>query len=117
MVGTNVKENVTELSPRETQEAHGNLEAEKDKPQDKCDEVIPLQHLPTEPKQKSSLNEPLVLKLKPLLDHLEYDFLGENHTLLVIIAKSHINTEKGKHMEVLGQHKLAFRWIIANIRW
>lgn len=34
------------------------------------------------------MEEPPVLELKPLPDHLGYAFLGENDILLVIIAKS-----------------------------
>lgn len=39
---------------------------------DKCEEVVPLKHLPMEIKYKPSLWEPLVLESKPLPEHLEY---------------------------------------------
>ena len=37
---------------------------------------------------KPSIEEPLVLELKPLPLHLRYAYLGENNTLLVIISSA-----------------------------
>lgn len=52
--------------------------------------------------------------MKPLPNHLEYAFLGEDSTLLVIIAKSLIRIKKGKIIEVLGRHKLVVGWTVAD---
>lgn len=116
MVSTNVQEDATKLDSWKAQKIHDNLETEKNVPQDKCEEVVPHQCLPMEPKQKLSVEEPPMLELKPLPDHLEHAFLGENDTLLVIIAKSLMRIEKRKLMEILGWRKLALGWTIANIR-
>lgn len=89
------------------QEKPNDQKTEKVAPENKCEEVIPLKHLPTKPKQKPSLEEPLALERKPLPDHVEDAFLGENKTLLVIITKSLIGTQKERLMEVLGRHKLS----------
>lgn len=90
------------------------LGTEQNTIQHKCEELILLQRLPTEPKWKPSLEELPTLKLKPLPDHFENTFLWKNDTLLVIIAKSPMREEKRKLLEMLEHHMLAFEWTIAD---
>ncbi|GJT52608.1 reverse transcriptase domain-containing protein [Tanacetum coccineum] len=67
-------------------------------------------------KIKKSLKEPPTdLKLKLLLDNLEYVFLEEPSFLPVIIS-SHLSQEKkNKLVSVLKKHKQAFAWKTTNI--
>lgn len=60
------------------------------------EELIPLNRLPKEPKQKASVEETLILELKPLPKHLKYAFLGDNKTFPIIIAKSLTCVEKNR---------------------
>lgn len=62
----------------------------------KCKEVDPLKCLCTEAKQKPNLEKPSVPELNPLPENLEYTFLGDKKTLMVIIAKSLTCVEKSK---------------------
>ena len=54
---------------------------------------------------KPSIEDPPVLELKELLDHLEYAFLREGATLLMIIALNFRGDQKEKLLCVLNQHK------------
>ncbi|GJT70496.1 reverse transcriptase domain-containing protein [Tanacetum coccineum] len=65
---------------------------------------------------KSSIEEPLELKLKDLPSHLEYAFLEENDELPVIIAKCLKNDEKYALLKVLKSHKRAIAWKITDIK-
>ncbi|XP_024038426.1 uncharacterized protein LOC112097419 [Citrus clementina] len=65
----------------------------------------PLPH--SEKKISPSAETPLKLKLKALPDTLEYAFLGESNTLLVIISFSLNLEENGKLLSILKEHKEA----------
>ena len=56
-----------------------------------------------------------ILKLKPLPKHLQYVYLGEKYTLPVIIAKTHTPVQQEKLIKVLGDHKMAIEWTIADL--
>ncbi|GKA73265.1 reverse transcriptase domain-containing protein [Tanacetum coccineum] len=65
----------------------------------------------TDYKFKTSLEEPpMDLKLKPLLDNLEYVFLKEPSFLPVIISSQLTKEKKNKLISVLKKHKQAFAW-------
>ncbi|XP_073271527.1 uncharacterized protein [Primulina huaijiensis] len=66
--------------------------------------------------QKSSLEEPPTLELKPLPPHLKYIYLGENNTLPVIIFAALTDVMEDKLLEVLKAHKSAFAWKVADIK-
>ncbi|XP_075479431.1 uncharacterized protein LOC142520314 [Primulina tabacum] len=66
--------------------------------------------------QKSSLEEPPTLELKPLPPHLKYVYLGENNTLPVIISAALTDVMEEKLLEVLKAHKSAFAWKVADIK-
>ncbi|XP_075475770.1 uncharacterized protein LOC142511637 [Primulina tabacum] len=66
--------------------------------------------------QKSSLEEPPTLELKPLPQHLKYVYLGENNTLPVIISAALTDVMEDKLLEVLKAHKNAFAWKVADIK-
>nr|GEW70772.1 reverse transcriptase domain-containing protein [Tanacetum cinerariifolium] len=70
---------------------------------------LPLQELKAvEPKnEKSSIDEPPVVKLKDLPPHLEYAFLEGDDKLPVIIAKDLKDEEKTALIKVLKSHKQA----------
>ncbi|KAH9717584.1 hypothetical protein KPL71_021883 [Citrus sinensis] len=56
------------------------------------------------------------LELKPLPEHLQYIYLGENETLPVIIAKTFTPVQQEKLIRVLRDHKTAIGWTIADIK-
>ncbi|KAH9734758.1 hypothetical protein KPL71_017490 [Citrus sinensis] len=56
------------------------------------------------------------LELKPLPEHLQYIYLGENETLPVIIAKTLTPVQQEKLIRVLRDHKTAISWTIADIK-
>ncbi|KAH9716155.1 hypothetical protein KPL71_021360 [Citrus sinensis] len=56
------------------------------------------------------------LELKPLPEHLQYIYLGENETLPVIIAKTLTLVQQEKLIRVLRDHKTAIGWTIADIK-
>nr|GEX36877.1 reverse transcriptase domain-containing protein [Tanacetum cinerariifolium] len=63
----------------------------------------------TDYKIKTSLEEPSTdLKLKPLLDNLEYVFLEEPSFLFVIISSQLFEGNKSKLVSILKKHKQAF---------
>nr|GEW27983.1 reverse transcriptase domain-containing protein [Tanacetum cinerariifolium] len=67
-------------------------------------------------KIKISLKEPHTdLKLKLVLDNLEYLFLEEPYFLPVIISSQLSKENKNKLVSVLKKHKQAFAWKIADI--
>ena len=61
-----------------------------------------------------SIMQTPTLELKPLLEHLQYIYLGENETLSVIIAKTLTLVQKEKLIRALRDHKTAIGWTIAN---
>ncbi|XP_073273304.1 uncharacterized protein [Primulina huaijiensis] len=55
--------------------------------------------------QKSSMEEPPTLELKPLPPHLKYVYLGENNTLPVIISAALTDVMEDKLLEILKAHE------------
>ncbi len=56
------------------------------------------------------------LELKPLPAHLKYVFLGENKTLPVIIAANLNKEQESQLMKVIGKHKEAIGWAVADLK-
>ena len=67
-------------------------------------------------RQKSSIEEPPELELKPLPEHLEYAFLEKGSKLPVIIASDLTAEQKERLLSVLGKHKRAIAWKISDIK-
>ncbi|GJZ31069.1 reverse transcriptase domain-containing protein, partial [Tanacetum coccineum] len=65
---------------------------------------------------KSSIDEPLEVKLKDLPPHLEYAFLEGDNKLPVIIAKDLSVKEKATLIKVLKSHKRAISWKLSDIK-
>nr|GEX84956.1 reverse transcriptase domain-containing protein [Tanacetum cinerariifolium] len=65
---------------------------------------------------KSSIDEPLEVKLKDLPPHLEYAFLKDDNKLPVIIAKELRDEEKSALIKVLKSHKRAIAWKLSDIQ-
>nr|GEV16454.1 reverse transcriptase domain-containing protein [Tanacetum cinerariifolium] len=65
---------------------------------------------------KSSIDEPLEVKLKDLPPHLEYAFLEGDDKLPVIIAKDLSVEEKIALIIVLKSHKRAIAWKLSDIK-
>ncbi|KAH9769622.1 hypothetical protein KPL71_012085 [Citrus sinensis] len=63
-----------------------------------------------------SIMQAPTLELKPLPEHLQYIYLGENETLPVIIAKTLTPVQQEKLIRVLRDHKTAIGWTIADIK-
>lgn len=59
------------------------------------------------PPTKPSIEEPLVLELKPLPPHLRYEFLGLNFTLPVILSSYLTNMQVEATLAVLQKQKRA----------
>nr|GFA38006.1 reverse transcriptase domain-containing protein [Tanacetum cinerariifolium] len=66
--------------------------------------------------EKSSVDKPLVVELKALPPHLEYDFLEGDNKLPVIIAKDLSVEEKAALITVLKSHKRAIAWKLSDIK-
>ncbi|XP_073049483.1 uncharacterized protein [Primulina eburnea] len=66
--------------------------------------------------QRSSIEDPPTLELKPLPPHLKYVYLGENNTLPVIVSAALTDVMEDKLLEVLKAHKGAFAWKVADIK-
>nr|GEV08758.1 reverse transcriptase domain-containing protein [Tanacetum cinerariifolium] len=66
--------------------------------------------------EKSSVDEPHVVKLKALPPHLEYAFLEGNDKLLVIITKYMSVEEKTDLITILKSHKRAIAWKLSDIK-
>jgi hypothetical protein len=56
------------------------------------------------------------LEMKQLPEHLTYAYLGENKTLLVIVAANLCSGEEEKMLRILREHKTAIGWTIADIK-
>jgi hypothetical protein len=56
------------------------------------------------------------LELKALPDNLKYVFLGDNNTLLVIIAKGLTSVQEEKLVKLLCDHKTAIGWTLVDIK-
>ncbi|XP_076951355.1 uncharacterized protein LOC143624669 [Bidens hawaiensis] len=65
---------------------------------------------------KPSLECPPKVELKELPSHLKYVFLGENETLLVIIASNLEEVQERALVKVLGAHKAAIGWTLADLK-
>nr|GEW11395.1 reverse transcriptase domain-containing protein [Tanacetum cinerariifolium] len=65
---------------------------------------------------KSSVDEPLMVKLKDLHPHLEYAFLEGDDKLPVIITKDLSVEEKAALITVLKSHKRAITWKLSDIK-
>nr|GEV13216.1 reverse transcriptase domain-containing protein [Tanacetum cinerariifolium] len=65
---------------------------------------------------KSSIDEPLEVKIKDLPPHLEYEFLEGNNKLPVIISKDLSVEEKTALIIVLKSHKRAIAWKLSDIK-
>nr|GEW01870.1 reverse transcriptase domain-containing protein [Tanacetum cinerariifolium] len=65
---------------------------------------------------KSSIDEPLEIKLKDLPSHLEYVFLEGDDKLPVIIVKYFIVEEKAALITVFKSHKRAITWKLFDIK-
>ncbi|KAH9686136.1 hypothetical protein KPL70_014249 [Citrus sinensis] len=61
-------------------------------------------------------DEAPTLELKPLPEHLQYIYLGDNETLPVIIAKTLTPVQQETLIRVLRDHKTAIGWTIADIK-
>ncbi|GJY64183.1 reverse transcriptase domain-containing protein, partial [Tanacetum coccineum] len=65
---------------------------------------------------KSSIDDPLELKLKDLPSHLEYAFLKGTNKLFIIISKELKDEENVSLLKVLKSHKRAIAWKISDIK-
>ncbi|XP_076954772.1 uncharacterized protein LOC143629365 [Bidens hawaiensis] len=77
-------------------------------------EVFEVVDIKLENKAKPSTEEPPILELKELPDHLEYDFLEGESQLPVIISANLSIDEKKKLLDVLKLHKKAIAWKIID---
>ncbi|XP_070019442.1 uncharacterized protein [Nicotiana sylvestris] len=68
------------------------------------------------PPAKPSIEEPPKLELKPLPNHLRYEFLGPNATLPVIISSSLLDVQAQQLLQVLKECKTAIGWTMADIK-
>ncbi|XP_076905334.1 uncharacterized protein LOC143561070 [Bidens hawaiensis] len=74
--------------------------------------------LPTEINSdtKPSLECPPKVELKELPSHLKYAFLGDNENLPVIIASNLEEDQKRALVKILGAHKAAIGWTLADLK-
>ncbi|XP_070029436.1 uncharacterized protein [Nicotiana sylvestris] len=68
------------------------------------------------PPAKTSIEEPPKLELKPLPNHLRYEFLGPNSILPVIISSSLLDVQAQQLLQVLKECKTAIGWTMADIK-
>nr|GEU49186.1 reverse transcriptase domain-containing protein [Tanacetum cinerariifolium] len=66
--------------------------------------------------EKSSIDEPPIVKLKDLPPHLEYVFFEGDDKLPIIIAKDLKDEEKTTLIKVLKSHKQALTWKLSDIK-
>ena len=71
---------------------------------------------PIEDKALPSEERPPKLELKPLPSHLKYAFLRAEETFPVIISSSLEMNQENQLLEILGTHKTALGWTIADIK-
>jgi hypothetical protein len=64
----------------------------------------------------SSILQAPELELKALPDNLKYVFIGDNNTLLVIIAKGLTSAQEEKLMKLLCDHKTIIGWTLVGIK-
>ncbi|KAK4733817.1 hypothetical protein R3W88_008078 [Solanum pinnatisectum] len=75
---------------------------------------LDLKNRPSPP-VKPSIEEPSVLELKQLPNHLRYVFLGTNNTLPIILAADLNEEQVQEVMKVLRRYKRAIGWTITDI--
>ncbi|XP_070019527.1 uncharacterized protein [Nicotiana sylvestris] len=75
-----------------------------------------LMNLDETPPAKPSIKELPKLELKPLPNHLRYEFLGPNSTLPVIISSSLLAVQAQQLLQVLKECKTAIGWTMADIK-
>ncbi|GJY49628.1 reverse transcriptase domain-containing protein [Tanacetum coccineum] len=78
--------------------------------------VEPLEWKAPKNRLKPSSIEQPKLELKELPEHLEYALLQENNQLPIVIPSALSTTKKTKRLKVLGNHKGAIAWSIADIK-
>nr|GEV47770.1 reverse transcriptase [Tanacetum cinerariifolium] len=89
----------------------------KDKDKNSKVRITRLELKVVEPKnEKSSIDEPPIVKLKDLPPHLEYAFLEGDDKLPAIIAKDLKDEEKTALIKVLKSHKQALAWQLSDIK-
>ncbi|XP_070028953.1 uncharacterized protein [Nicotiana sylvestris] len=71
---------------------------------------------PEGPLPKPSIEEAPKLELKPLPPHLQYAYLGESDTLLVIVSSDLSKLQEEKLLRVLREHKRALGWTMSDIK-
>jgi len=64
----------------------------------------------------SSIVEPPKLELKPIPSTLKYAFLEESETLSIIISSHLDKSQEEKMLDILGEHREAIGWTIADIK-
>nr|GEV36741.1 reverse transcriptase domain-containing protein [Tanacetum cinerariifolium] len=111
--GTLLEEEIfTEFDEFITMTADENSDSESDTEEQPFEKIT----INTNYKIKISLKEPHTdLKLKPVLDNLEYVFLEEPSFLSDIISSQLSKENKNKLVSVLKKHKQAYAWKIVNI--
>lgn len=62
-----------------------------------------------------SIIKPPIFKLKKLLQHLKYTFLGNNSSLPIIISSKLTSMSEEKLMEMLKWYKSTIGWSLTNI--
>nr|GEX68910.1 DNA-directed DNA polymerase [Tanacetum cinerariifolium] len=79
--------------------------------------LLPQELKVVEPKnEKSSIDEPPMVKLKDLPPHFKYAFLEGDDKLSVIIAKDLKDEEKNALIKVLKSRKQALAWQLSDIK-
>nr|XP_009803998.1 PREDICTED: uncharacterized protein LOC104249301 [Nicotiana sylvestris] len=68
------------------------------------------------PPPKPSIEEAPKLELKPLPPHLQYAYLGDSDTLLVIVSSDLSKLQEEKLLRVLREHKRALGWTMSDIK-
>jgi len=64
----------------------------------------------------STIKQTPVFELQPLPEHHWYAYLGEASTYQIIISSELSSEEEEKLLRVLRKHKVAIRWVLANIK-
>ncbi|XP_065880978.1 uncharacterized protein [Euphorbia lathyris] len=67
-------------------------------------------------KMLPSILQALIVELNILPDNVKYVHLGEDETLMMIIAKSLTTEQEESLIKVLQEHKMEIGWTLANIK-
>ena len=81
-------------------------------PYSKIKPLPPLQVEPILP----SLDQPPILELKPLPHSLKYAYLGNDHTLPVIITSNLNFAQESQLLDVLKEHRGTIGWSIVDMK-